>query len=337
MPARIGYYVHHQGRGHLARALAIARQAPAVFTLIGSGLAGETGEIDGLALAPDLPDDATRFDPATQPASLHYAPLGNDGVRQRMAAVAGWIAAVRPGLVVCDVSVEIAMLARLLATPSIYVRLHGARDDPAHVEAFRSAQALLAPFHADLEDERTPSWVRAKTVYFPGITAAPPACTPAVETILVVSGAGGPPFDGEAIAAAAAATPGYRWCAIGPVTPVRDPPANLSVRGWVDDAPARIAGAGVVIGAAGDGLMGGVIAAGRPFICLPQARPYGEQEAAAAQLQARGAAVVLPAWPPAAAWPTLIARARALDPARLAALHDPEGARKAAAFLVAAS
>jgi hypothetical protein len=47
--------------------------------------------------------------------------------------------------------------------------------------------------------------------------------------------------------------------------------------------------------------------------------------------------VVLPAWPPAAAWPTLIARARALDPARLAALHDPEGARKAAAFLVAAS
>jgi UDP-N-acetylglucosamine:LPS N-acetylglucosamine transferase len=105
----------------------------------------------------------------------------------------------------------------------------------------------------------------------------------------------------------------------------------------VDDAPARIAGAGVVIGAAGDGLMGGVIAAGRPFICLPQARPYGEQEAAAAQLQARGAAVVLPAWPPAAAWPTLIARARALDPARLAALHDPEGARKAAAFLVAAS
>jgi hypothetical protein len=337
MPSPIGYYVHHQGRGHLARALAIARHAPGRFTLIGSGLAGRTGDVPCLELAPDLPDAATLFDPGTQPQSLHYAPLHHAGLRERMAALAGWIAAARPALLVCDVSVEVAMLARLLATPTVYVRLPGVRDDPAHLEAFRSARALLSPFHEELEDPQIPGWLRAKIFYGPGITEPPAARRPAAETILVVSGAGGAPFSGEEIAAAAAATPGYRWCAIGAVTPVRNPPANFSHRGWVDDAAALIAGAGVVIGAGGDGLVGAVIAAGRPFICLPQKRPYGEQEATAARLQVLGAAVSLRAWPPAAAWPGLIAQASALDLSRLTALHDPRGACKAAAFLLAAA
>jgi len=251
--------------------------------------------------------------------------------------VAGWIATAQPALLVCDVSVEIAMLARLLATPTVYVRLPGVRDDPAHLEAFRSARALLSPFHEDLEDPHTPAWMRAKIFYGPGITPPPAARVPDPNSILVLSGAGGAPLSGVEIAAAAAATPAHRWCAIGPVTPVRDPPANLTLDGWVDDAADRIAGAGIVVGAAGDGLVGAVIAAGRPFICLPQARPYGEQDATAARLQALGAAVSLPAWPPAASWPGLLAQAAALDRSRLAALHDPDGARKAATFLMAAA
>jgi hypothetical protein len=335
MPVRIGYYVHHQGKGHLARALAIARAAPGHFTLLGTGLAGGADEVPVLDLPPDLPDEATRFDETTQPRSLHYAPLRNAGVRARMAAVAGWIAAARPGLLVCDVSVEIAMLARLLSTPTVYVRLNGARDDAAHVEAFRSAQALLAPFHADLEDPHTPDWVRAKTHYVPGIVAPAPAGVAVANRILVVSGAGGAPLDGDELAAAARATPGWAWRAIGPVSPARRPADNLTIAGWVEDAAAEIAAAAIVIGGAGDGLVAGVIAAGRPFVCLPQPRPYGEQQAKAERLAAPGAAIVLPAWPPAVAWPAIFRRAQALDPARLAALHDPAGARHAAAFLLA--
>jgi hypothetical protein len=330
----IGYYVHHQGQGHLARALAIARQAPGCFTLLGSGLAGRTAEVPVLDLPPDLPDEASLFDEATQPLSLHYAPLHNAGLRARMAAVAGWIAAARPALLVCDVSVEIAMLARLLSTPTVYVRLNGVRDDPAHLEAFRAARALLAPFHAELEATRTSAWVRAKTVYGPGITAAVPARAPAADAVLVVSGAGGAPFDGEAIAAAARATPDHRWRAIGPVTAAADPPANYLCRGWVADVAAEIAGAGIVVGAAGDGLVGAVIAAGRPFICLPQPRPHGEQAATAARLAALGAAILCADWPPPAAWPALLAQARALGGGRLGALNDPAGAQRAAAFLM---
>jgi hypothetical protein len=328
----IGYYVHHQGRGHLHRALAIATCAPGRFTLLGTGLAGQTGAVAALDLPPDEPDAGTMFDAV--PDSLHYAPLRHAGICRRMALLAAWIDQAAPAVMVCDVSVEIAMFARLMAVPTIYVRLNGDRSDAAHLDAFRGAQALLAPFHEALDDERTPDWVRRKTTYCPGITQAAPARAVAAATILVVGGAGGAPLDGPAIAAAARATPGYRWRVIGHRT-AADDPDNVVFLGWVDDAAAEIAGAAVIVGAAGDGLVNAVIAGGKPFICLPQPRPYGEQAAKAARLAARGAAITLAAWPADAAWPGLIARALAMDTRHLAALHDPAGAQRAADFIMA--
>jgi predicted glycosyltransferase len=76
-----------------------------------------------------------------------------------------------------------------------------------------------------------------------------------------------------------------------------------------------------------------VIAAGRPFICLPQARPFDEQFAKARRLQALQAAVVIQAWPNAEDWPGLLARAESLHPEAILNLHDPNGASKAATFL----
>lgn len=340
MTRPIGYYVHHHGDGHRQRALAIARAAPSVFTLIGTGLAGRTGGIACLDLPDDRPPGATGFDgrdaEGDRPAALHYAPLDHDGVRRRVATLAGWIAAERPALMVVDVSVEIAMLARLAATPTVYVRLSGVRDDPAHVDAFRGARALLAPFHCDLDDPATPDWVRAKTRFAPGLTAvSPPPATLAAETVLVILGRGGPEGDGEQLAEAARATPDVAWRVIGPVSPPRDPPANLSVLGWIADAAAEIASAGVVVGAAGDGVVNAVIAAGRPFIVLPQARPFGEQLSKADRLGALGAAVVLDRWPQPPRWPGLIAAARALAPEALTRLHDADGPARTARFLIA--
>ncbi len=337
MDRRIGYYVHHQGQGHLARATAIAQIQPERFVLLGSMLTGQSGAFATLELQCDLPDAATYFDAyATHPGSLHYAPLGNAGLRHRMATLAGWIEQAKPVLMVCDVSVEVAMLARLMATPVVYVRLNGNRNDPAHLEAFRSATALLAPFHRALDDPETPDWVRRKTAYFPGITPLNPSPAPARNVILVVNGGGGEALDGEAIAAAARATPAFRWRGIGAISTPEIPPENLAIRGWVADAASEIANASVILGAAGDGLVSAVIAAARPFLCLPQPRPFDEQISKAARLQALGAAITLPVWPEPGAWPALIDRAMALNPACLAALHDPDGARKACEFLTGA-
>jgi len=327
----IGYYVHHHGAGHRARAAAIAAACDWPIVLLGTGM-GERGI--------DLPDDrprSGRFDgddaAHCRPAALHYAPLDHSGVRLRVARIAEWIAQERPALMVIDVSVEVAMLARLASVPTIYVRLNGLRDDLPHLDAFRGAAALLAPYHPATEPPGTPSWVREKTCHFPGITDTAGTEIAMDRRILVVFGHGGAPGDGALLADAASACPEWEWRVIGPASLPADGPANLVFAGWTNEPEREIARAGVVVGAAGDGLVGAVMAADRPFVCVPDDRPFGEQRATAGCLARLGAAVVSPTWPSAESWPALIDEALSQDGSARRALHGMHGARKAAAWL----
>lgn len=304
MTGLIGYYVHHQGEGHRQRAAAIAAAYRGPMTLIGTGV----GELSGEFARLDLPDDRmpqgafNGQDGATRPPALHYAPRHHEGLQKRVAMIANWIAASRPDLMIVDVSVEVAMLARLASVPVVYVRLHGRRDDRPHRDLFESATALLAPFAEALEDPSTPEWVQAKTLYAPGIVGS--TASPHVDPsrVLVVIGKGGTAANGERWAEAAAAVPDRFWRVIGPSTLPARSPANLEFAGWVDDAEAEIAGAGVVIGAAGDGLVSNVLAYARPFICFPETRPFDEQVCKAARLAALDAAIVPDRWPSADRW-----------------------------------
>ena len=67
---------------------------------------------------------------ADRPLAFHYAPLGHPGVRDRMAAIARWAAEADPALLVVDVSVEVALLARLLAVPTIVAAARRPSDGP---------------------------------------------------------------------------------------------------------------------------------------------------------------------------------------------------------------
>jgi predicted glycosyltransferase len=78
-----------------------------------------------------------------------------------------------------------------------------------------------------------------------------------------------------------------------------------------------------------------VAALGKRFLCLPKARPFGEQMLKARRLAALGAAVVSEVWPRAEHWSVLLRKAEALDPARIAALHDLGALAGTAAFLEA--
>ncbi|MFD1704637.1 glycosyltransferase [Methylopila henanensis] len=331
----IGYYVHHHGEGHRQRAQAIAAQAPGRFTLIGTGVTGLSGPFEVL----ELPDDRIdgRFSgedgAADRPDALHYAPLGHPGVRDRTRIIAAWIAERRPALMVVDVSVEVAMLARLCATPTVYVRLAGARWDPAHLDAFRGAKALLAPFDPRCETDDVPDWVRAKTFYASGLGSFPPAADRTGDVVLVAFGRGGSRTTAQDIDEAARATPDRQWRVIGPIDRPTPASPNLDVAGWVDHAEDEIGAAGVVVGGAGDGTLGAVAAAGRPFVCIPEDRPFAEQRAKAAALDGAGAAVVLSRWPSASAWPRVLKQAEALDRRRIASFHDAHGARTAASLI----
>lgn len=312
----IGYYVHHQGDGHLQRALRIAENSAGRVVLLGTGLTGRTGDIRCV----NLPDDraGSGFDEKdgapTRPLALHYSPLDRDSIRHRMSLIANWIALEKPALFVVDVSVEVAMLARLCSTPVVYVRLSGQRDDSAHLEAFRLAEALLAPFDVRLDDPDVPEWVHGKTIFCPGIIATTARVYPEDPgTVLIVKGSGGQAADGNALAAAARSMPAFKWRMIGPCTLPQDCPNNLEIAGWVSDPMAHITRAEIVVGAAGDGLIGHVLAQARPFICIPEDRPYNEQRQKAAALGRLQVAVVLDKWPAVEEWPFLLATAKGLD------------------------
>lgn len=335
---RVGYYAHHHGRGHAARAAAVLAHVRAPATLFTS-LPGPDVPA-GVDLV-RLPDDAPRSDADRAPAPpFHYAPVGHPALRQRMAALAAW-AAEGPDVLVVDVSCEVAVLGRLLSLPVVVVRQHGARWDAAHRTAYGLATALLAPFPPSLEELDAPDWIREKTVYAGGFSRFDGRPQPPVPDgpprVVVLGGGGGegpgsdPAWTPADVAAAARAAPGWRWTLLG--ADASDGPDTLNAVGWTDDPFPHLAAATVVVASAGHNATMEAAAAGRPLVAIPERRPFGEQRRKAEALARVGAARVCDRWPAPDAWPALLAEARALDPAPLRALVDGDGARRAAALL----
>ncbi|MCJ2033078.1 glycosyltransferase [Methylobacterium sp. J-068] len=335
----IGYYVHHQGAGHWQRANLIAEALDRPVTLIGTLADLDTRGARAPTL--DLPDDRllARFDgrdgASARPEAFHYAPVGADNVRARMGRLAAWIVEADPALIVVDVSVEIALFARLMSVPTLVVRLSGNRTDTPHCEAFRSAEAVLAFFSPELEAAGTPDWVRAKTLYA-GMLAPGTVATPVSDdgSIVVVYGRGGEGGRITDLADAARAVPERHWHVLGPVEGVAaDLPANLTLYGWVADPAAFLARAALVVGAGGDGVVSTVAALAKRFLCLPEPRAFDEQVAKAEALAAMAAAIHCPAWPRGSEWPALIAAGLRLDPARIGALAEPGAVARAARLI----
>jgi hypothetical protein len=296
----IGYYVHHQGVGHLTRACAIAARLDEAVTGLSSFArpAGWTGR--WLRLARD-DEGATSADPDAGGA-LHWAPLGDDGLRERMAQIASWAAAERPRLVVVDVSVEVTVLLRTMGVPVVVVGMPGTRRDRPHQLAYRMADAILAPWPDGVPEllEGGQRW--AQKVHAVGAISRFDGCEAVAEEdrdgarrVVVLSGRGGSGLTRAALDAARAATPGWDWTTLGP-------PEDR----WVEDPWPLLCAADVVVTHAGQNAIADVAAARRPAIVVPQQRPHGEQRALARVLERAGLAAVEPSWPQRARWPALL-------------------------------
>ena len=338
MTRGIGWYVHHQGAGHLQRARAVAAHLSRPCTVIGTLAGFDTADLSILDLPDDRPlDEGAGFSgqdgEADRPEAFHYAPLAHPGLRTRMARIAAWVERTNPALIVVDVSVEVALFARLLSVPTVVVRLAGDRTDTPHLEAFRSATRVLAPFPESLESPSTPDWVRAKTFYAGFLGAGAPHAVPEGDDIAIVFGRGGEGGRLQDLAEAARAVPDRHWHVFGPVDGRGDMPPNLHLHGWVSDVAPAIAGAAILVGGGGDGLVALASATGKRFLCLPEPRAYGEQTSKAEALSRLGAALIRETWPTSAEWPALVRDALALDPKAITRLHDPAGLPRCAQFL----
>ena len=324
----IGWYVHHQGLGHLTRLQAVAEHLRCSVTGLSSLPPPDGWTSDWLQLARDdrMPaDEVARADPRAGDV-LHWVPQHDVGLARRAAALTEWVTRTRPSLVVVDVSVEVATLVRLCGVPVVVLAMPGERTDRAHVLAYDLAEALLAPWpeaaHASgwpsswrdklwavggisRFDDRVPTRRRTSLgSSTSGIEALADANSPdgsatdevSPRRVLVLWGGGGRSTSAVEVAAAQAATPGWEWVERGPASPSPDL--------WAD-----LESADVVVTHGGQNAVAEVAAARRPAVVVAQPRPFDEQMATAAAIDRLGAAVGVPAWPLDAAWPDLLERA----------------------------
>ena len=351
-----GYFVHHQGRGHAERCAAIAHALPPTRPMtIFCARDDIFPPLPAQATILRLPSlfEPTGTEPETMdwvptPQTLHCAPLGWPGIRAAMATLAGWFASANPALMICDVSAEVAQLARICSVPHVKVLQHGDRGDPGHRAAYDGAAGLLGPFHADLAQPDWDASLRAKTCFAGGIgvdVRMPErevarqriGVAPDEEMILVLSGAGGEGGAQAPLGVGARARPAARWITIGPVQ--RDwhatEPANLTHRGWVDDAADHIAAADLVIASTGNTTCQQILAAARPWLAIPEWRYFDEQHRKAEALAAAGVASVRPHLPSSAdGWrAALAATYRDHRPAAQRAMIAEAPARVAADWL----
>ena len=323
----IGYYVHHRGRGHLERMLAIAEHLDTPITVL-SSLGAPADAPPWITLPAD--DLGTVFTEPTANGTLHWVPRHHDGLRARMALIAEWIADTRPSLVVVDVSVEVATLCRLMGVPTVVVAMRGDRTDRPHRSAYDSAHALLAPWTAQFAE---PGWPQAwydKTCHAGAISRfselPPPvqAQHPGSRRVLVLWGSGGEVDPTPRFRGAAAATNGWIWRFAGgsPASQV-DRAEVWNLLRWAD----------VVITHGGQNAIAEVAAARVPAIVIADDRPHGEQQATVSMLDQTGVAVGLPGWPEPDRWPALLTRALNTGGGRWGGWAPAGAARLAAHFL----
>jgi hypothetical protein len=313
---RIGIYVHHHGAGHAARAGAIGRalgERGATVAYLSSLPAERLGPGESIL----LPLDTDRGpEPGETPEELHFAPLGSTGLATRMATIAGWIERRRPHLMLVDVSVEVAMLARLCGVPYAYLRQSGERDDPPHRIAYVWAAGLLAPYPEWLEPEGTPAAIRERSGHvgavtrFDGMERPPAGRRPRRALVLGECG----PLVGEIADAARG------WEVLGPR------PVDLEL----------LSRCAVVVAPAGANAVAEAAFARCGLVCMPQPRPFAEQVARGEDLEGDDAAVVLAEPPAPRGWPSLLEDARDRR-GRLERWADGEGAGRAADYLIALS
>jgi predicted glycosyltransferase len=315
MQTMIGYYVHHHGFGHLARAISICAQMQRPVTVLTSR---EVPEPHPFAAVVNLPrDDGTpEVSQPTAHGALHWAPHHDPGLASRMDAIAGWVADAQPEAVVVDISVEVAIFVRLLGIPVIVMALPGKRIDAPHLLVHRLADHIVATWPGEL---CVPAWLRShqhKTSYVGGVsrfdgrptlttTSAAGPETASAPTVLILGGAEGLAAAGGALLASATTHTGITWTTLG-----------TSQSDWTDDPWPQICGADVVVTHAGQGAIADVAAAQRPAVVIPQPRPFDEQDATARILRQFRLAVVAKRWPDERTWPALVTQALASDPNR---------------------
>ncbi|GAA3686043.1 hypothetical protein GCM10023081_24290 [Arthrobacter ginkgonis] len=327
---RLAYYAHHHGTGHLRHAQNVASLDLVDLLVTSTGPRNRAllqGPAEYVSLEPDVRPDGVPFENAPPP-EFHYAPT-HPAIRRRFAQLSRAWADFGADAVLVDVSVEVAMFARLSGYPVLFRRMPGNRTDPGHALAYGSATRLLAYYPAALEDPAHLAAHGAKSAYL-GMLAparsqadAAPAPLPAQpsrarrQVVVQTSLGGGVGLD--RIVRAARVAPSWDWQVAGRVDGTTQPlPGNLHVLGVVAEPGPLLAAADVVVTSAGHNAIAASAAARRPAVVIPEERPFGEQAAFAERLRGIPGTSVASSWEAVHDWPALLEALASGPPSGLA-------------------
>jgi hypothetical protein len=224
---------------------------------------------------------------------------------------------------VSDVSVEVALLARLHGVPVVGVAMPGDRSDPGHRLGYGIATELIGCWPREAPDmirglapgDASRLRLVGGLSRFPVATPRPRRPGPPRVTVLL--GRGGSELTDGVLERARSQTPSWEWTCLGG-------PSG----GWSPNPFDLLCDADVVVTHAGENAVAEVAAARRPCVVVPSRRPHDEQLATAQALQ-RGSwpALVVPTWSHEH-WAQLLDGARALDGEAWSTWCDGHGARR---------
>lgn len=292
----IGYYAHSHGSGHCNYANIFAKVFGSALTVFTDREYAFGPDVAVVNLENENPDgNEYHREHFPEPRALHYAPVNITKITRRNALILKNVLARKISLLIIDVSVEVAMLARVSSIAYAYVRLLGDRDDIPHLNAYEGASFLLAYFPKELESPSTPSWICDKTVYLGFLSKhmlnMEPSEAPVISNtgnrpiVLHLKGFGGNrAFDYENL------NDDYDIYAIGPEHKTQEGHA-VKPLGIVKCTKAYIKTADVIIAACGSNTTSEILHLGKSFLAVPQKRHYQEQERMAESLHRLGWAV----------------------------------------------
>ncbi|MCY7395308.1 MAG: glycosyltransferase [Nocardioides sp.] len=309
----IGYYVHHQGEGHLHRArrlchelLQRGHEVTVLSSLADPGSEDDDTRTGWVQLPRD--DDGGARDPGAA-GLLHWAPRGHRGFRARQAAISAWIQEAQPDLVVSDASQEVTALCRLHGVPVVSVALPGHRADPAHLLGFGLSARVVGfwPAEADQMLRGLPWELRERVFPVGALSWSTPATScsdPDGLDAVVLGSSRGSAWDEAQLGAFTASALPWRLHVVD------------TDREWSEDPWCLIRSARVVVTHGGQHALAEVAAARVPALVVPELRPFEEQVTTAAQLAHGGYPVLCADRLPSSGAADLLTQVAALDGSR---------------------
>lgn len=303
MPYNYCFYIHHHGAGHLMRAVAIANKMPEhQITFIGSDLMRHANAIpdyvDCIHLPMDTPTKQDRYAKSESKSFLHYTPLNVHGLLERNGLMIDFFRRNPQTIIIVDVSSEVTLLARLCGIPSVVIRQHGNRTDPAHALAYESAELIVAPFSQEMDTPvNHPFW--NKTLYAGGFsryTDCKPTLDCEAKNIGILIGEGGSPINSAFVHHLRKELPKeVKLHVVGKVesTSSLDNQTHVFYHGRVDNPQEALQTCSRVICNAGHNTIMELADLRKKIICIPAERPFNEQTDKAFQLERLGCAVTV--------------------------------------------